>query len=306
MDLQGPFPESTRGNRYILVIQDYFSKWVEIFPIPDKNGKTIAVILNDEIFCRYASCCEILTDKGLEFENQHVKQVLDAWGVKKSRTSGYAPWSNGMLERSNRVLKNLLRQNVQSTPQRWDERLPQMRLTMNTVQHSTTGKTPYKVWFSRCEEANLPIDLFTGRLPSLRTYPCMPDYVEQQLRVCHEVHEMVRQSTGKQAASQARHWRRGGLKIRKYQVGDWVWRYYPPHKADKLNPKVWTGPYEVLDVDDTSHLVKLALPSLGRGGVKKPTWVHTSNVKPVKYTKDGQMIEEADDCALHLGEESEV
>ena len=292
MDLQGPFPESQRGNRYILVIQDYFSKWVEIFAIPDKNGKTIATILNDEIFCRYASCCEILSDKGLEFENQHVKQVLDAWGVRKSRTSGYAPWSNGMLERSNRVLKNLLRQNVHSTYNRWDERLPQMRLTMNTIVHSTTGETPYKVWFSRCEEANLPIDLFTGRLPGLRTVPCMLSYVEEQLRTCHEIHEMVRECTGKQAASQARQWRRGGLRIRKYRVGEWVWRFYPPHKADKLNPIVWTGPYQVLDVDDTNHLVKLALPSLGRGGVKKPTWVHTSNVKPVHYDEKGKMIEQ--------------
>lgn len=292
MDLQGPFPESHRGNRYILVVQDYFSKWVEIFPIPDKNGKTIAAILNDEIFCRYASCCEILSDKGLEFENQHVKQVLDAWGVKKSRTSGYAPWSNGMLERSNRVLKNLLRQNVHATYNRWDERLPQMRFVMNTIVHSTTGETPYKVWFSRCEEANLPLDLFTGRMPSLRTVPCMLSYVEEQLRACHEIHEMVRECTGKQAASQARQWRRGGLRIRKYHVGEWVWRFYPPHKADKLNPIVWTGPYQVLDVDDTNHLVKLALPSLGRGGVKKPTWVHTSNVKPVRYDEKGRMIEQ--------------
>ena len=71
-----------------------------------------------------------------------------------------------------------------------------------------------------------------------------------------------------------------------------VWRFYPPHKADKLNPNVWTGPYEVMDVDDTSHLVKLNIPGLGRGGTLKPTWVHTSNVKPVIYSRDGRLMEE--------------
>ena len=109
---------------------------------------------------------------------------------------------------------------------------------------------------------------------------------------------MVRESTCKQAASQARQWRRGGLRIRKYRVGEWVWRFYPPHKADKLNPIVWTGPYQVLDVDDTNHLVKIALPSIGRGGVKKPTWVHTSNVKPVQYDEKGKMIEQPTEVVL--------
>ena len=292
MDLQGPFPESQQGNKYVLVIQDYFSKWVELFAIPDKSGITIATILNDEIFCRYASCCEILSDKGLEFQNAHVKQVLDAWGVKQTRTSGYAPWSNGMLERSNRVLKGLLRQNAKATMYHWDERLPQMRLTMNTVRHSTTGETPYRVWFSRCEEANLPIDLFTGKLPEVRDVECLPEYLTQQLSACYEIHDSVRRETGRQAESQAKHWRRSGLRIRKYRVGDMVWRFYPPHKADKLNPNVWTGPYEVMDVDDTSHLVKLNIPGLGRGGTLKPTWVHTSNVKPVIYSRDGRLMEE--------------
>ena len=195
------------------------------------------------------------------------------------------------------MIKGLLRQNVEVTPHRWDERLKQMQITMNTVKHSTTGETPYKVWFSRCEEANLPIDLFTGKIPELRKPECFPSYLNQQLSACYEIHELVRQNTGKQAASQARQWRRSGLRVRKYRVGDMVWRFYPPHKADTVNAMVWTGPYEGLDVDDTNHLVKVNIPGLGRGGVCKPTGVHTSNVKPVIYTKDGRLIK--DDLILN-------
>ena len=38
-------PISTRGNRYLLVVQDYFMKWAEAFPMPDQTGKCITDIL---------------------------------------------------------------------------------------------------------------------------------------------------------------------------------------------------------------------------------------------------------------------
>ena len=46
-DVLGPFPESTRGNKYVLAVTDYFTKWVEIFAIPDQTAATCAeIILN--------------------------------------------------------------------------------------------------------------------------------------------------------------------------------------------------------------------------------------------------------------------
>ena len=44
----GPFPESNRGNNYILVITDHFSKWVEIFALPDQTAVTCAEVLLKE------------------------------------------------------------------------------------------------------------------------------------------------------------------------------------------------------------------------------------------------------------------
>ena len=196
-----------------------------------------------------------------------------------------------MVERTNKSIKGLLRQHAGSRPDTWDETLPLVRLTLNTVKHSTTGITPYRAWFSRCDEATLPIDLFTGRRPEHKYFECLQGYVTNQVKVCHEVHKMVRHYTGQRMKVQARSRLRSGLRIRKYKPGDMVWRYYPPHKADKFNPNVWIGPYKVLDVDDTSHLVKIEIHSLGQGGALKPTWVHTSNIKPVVYTRSGKLFE---------------
>lgn len=72
--LQGPSPCSSQGIRYILVVQDYFSKWIELFPLPRKDADEVARTFHDEILTRYGYTRRLYTDKGKEFNNQ----VLDA------------------------------------------------------------------------------------------------------------------------------------------------------------------------------------------------------------------------------------
>ena len=47
MDILGPLPESTAGNRYVLVIADYFTKWIEAFPMANQEAGTVANLLVD-------------------------------------------------------------------------------------------------------------------------------------------------------------------------------------------------------------------------------------------------------------------
>ena len=54
VDITGPFPDSDARNRYILVVGDYFTKWVEAYAIPDQEARTVANKLVDEFFCRYS------------------------------------------------------------------------------------------------------------------------------------------------------------------------------------------------------------------------------------------------------------
>ena len=82
----------------------------------------------------------------------------------------------------------------------------------------------------------------------------------------------------------------GGLKIRKYKVGSWVWRLCPPLERDKFCGKVWLGPYKVQGVDDTGHNVKLFVPLPGRGRRSGFKWIHTSNVKPVHRDSEGRLL----------------
>ena len=64
MDLTGPFPESPEGNRYILVVGDYFTKWMEAYALPDQEATTVAQKLVDEFFCRFSVPEQLHSDQG--------------------------------------------------------------------------------------------------------------------------------------------------------------------------------------------------------------------------------------------------
>ena len=52
-DILGPFPESSWGNNYVLAVTNYFTKWIEIFAVPDKSAMNHAEVSLDEII----GCC---------------------------------------------------------------------------------------------------------------------------------------------------------------------------------------------------------------------------------------------------------
>ena len=45
VDVLGPLPELESGNKYLLIVADYFSKWTEAFPMRDQEATTVAEIL---------------------------------------------------------------------------------------------------------------------------------------------------------------------------------------------------------------------------------------------------------------------
>ncbi|KRX77329.1 Retrovirus-related Pol polyprotein from transposon [Trichinella sp. T6] len=55
VDIIGPFQQTERGSKYILTVQDYFSKWPEAYPIPDMTARTVARTLVNEFICRYGA-----------------------------------------------------------------------------------------------------------------------------------------------------------------------------------------------------------------------------------------------------------
>ena len=70
VDIIGPLPESETGNKYVLVASDYFTKWTEVYAIPNQEATTVAQKLTDEMFCRFSPPEQLHSDQGRQFESQ--------------------------------------------------------------------------------------------------------------------------------------------------------------------------------------------------------------------------------------------
>ncbi len=108
LDLSGPYPVSMTGNKYIIAFVDWFSGWVEAFPVPDKTADTVAHLLIEEIFPRHGCPLEIVTDNGSENVNKVMKETMATLRIKHTLTSVYHPQSNAKVERFHRTLHDIL------------------------------------------------------------------------------------------------------------------------------------------------------------------------------------------------------
>ena len=89
IDFAGPFPVTDDGNRYIMVVVDYFTKWVEAYTIPNQEVTTVAKQLVHNFCSRYGPPMDIHTDQGRSFESGVFKELCRLLGIRKTRTDVY-------------------------------------------------------------------------------------------------------------------------------------------------------------------------------------------------------------------------
>ena len=92
-------PMSYQHNRYLLVIQDYFTKWATAIPIPDQTAAVVTQELT-KVFAIFGIPKIVHSDQGRNFEST---MLLEAFGIHKTRTTAYHPQGDGMVERFNRT-----------------------------------------------------------------------------------------------------------------------------------------------------------------------------------------------------------
>eukprot|EP00117_Sycon_ciliatum_P020844 scpid75746/ scgid18439/ Retrovirus-related Pol polyprotein from transposon 412; Protease; Reverse transcriptase; Endonuclease len=157
MDFLGPLPRSNGGNLYIMAVIDYFTKWLELFPLRNIQTTTVADKLTTHIISRYGVPEQIHSDQGSQFESDLFQDLCRTLHIHKTRTTLYHPQCDGLVERSNRTVQNILEVYTNDTQSDWDKHLRTTMLAYNTRVHSTTGFTPYFLMFGR--EATLPLHL---------------------------------------------------------------------------------------------------------------------------------------------------
>ncbi|MCG8049195.1 MAG: DDE-type integrase/transposase/recombinase [Candidatus Thiodiazotropha taylori] len=190
IDCVGPLPMTEDGNKYITVAVDYFTKYPFAFASSDIKAETVADKLMDHVVCLFGVPMNLHADQGSNFESNVFRKFCELVELSKTRTTPFAPWSNGETERMNRTLISMLKKMVSDNPRKWDSLLQKALMHYRSSIHSSTGFTPYRLMFGR--EMNLPVDVALN-LPSENTSQTIPEYVSKQASIIKETEELARQ-----------------------------------------------------------------------------------------------------------------
>ena len=163
IDLVGPFPVMTRGNKWILVLTDHFTRWQDALPLPDATAPVVAEVLDSRVFCYFGLPEELHIYRGSQFEGDLITELCYWWRITKTRTTPYHPQSNGVVERGNRTLGDALRCMLLSSADNhdnWDCLLPHIMRAFRATPHSKTDETANFLMMGR--ECRLPDQLVNG------------------------------------------------------------------------------------------------------------------------------------------------
>ena len=273
MDIMGPMPQTSRRNRYILVLVDYFTKWCEAVPLAEIDATTVANAVLAHWICRWGAPSQLHSDRGTNFESSLMLQICSALKIDKTRTTAYHPQGNGLVERTNRSIKTMLRVITQKDPHSWDISLPHCLLAYRGTVHKSTGQTPHFMWTGR--EARLPSDL---SLPSThRKETCIHQYVQRMLDDIRCAHQAARDhlETTQRYQKDYHDKRCFGTPV---AVGDKVWLKVtrPDATVPTKFQESWKGPFVVEKVLSETNCI-LRESGLLNG---KPLTVHFDKIKP--------------------------
>ena len=114
IDIKGGLHTTEDGNSSMLVVVEYLTKFALAFPLKHKSADEIAGHLT-KLICTFGLPGCLLSNQGKKFLNLLVKKVCENFKIIKRTTSSYNPRTNGLCERTNQTLTQILTKHVQTT-----------------------------------------------------------------------------------------------------------------------------------------------------------------------------------------------
>ena len=141
-DFFGPLPRTQRGNEYILVGIDHFSRWPEAVPTRVATSQVVSEFLHSRIISQHGTPRELLTDHGTHFASRVIAGLCRRYGVRRLMSTPYTPQSNGIVERFMGYLKNALVTLIDQKPKTWDTHVSAVLVRVQSDATSRSGRVP--------------------------------------------------------------------------------------------------------------------------------------------------------------------
>ena len=229
------------------MVQEYLTKWPCAFAMSDQKADTITQILVEEIFLQYGPPKILLSDRGSNFMSKIVAEINDMWQIKRCFTTPYHPQTDGMVERFNRTLAQMLSNYVDRNQKNWDVFLPYVIFAYRTNVHSSTLETPFYLMYGRDPLLPLPSTL---NLYHANYYNDLDNYKANLVKGL----EIAWATAASNLKAVQNTYKGNAEKDCSFKVGDLV-RIFDPQLAKgqiKKFSRNWRGPYRVLMVLPTN------------------------------------------------------
>ena len=236
------FPWRGYGN-YTLV--DFATRYPEAVPLKNIDTETVAEALVD-IFCRLGVPEEILSDLGMQFTSECMKEVTQLLSIKQLNTTPYRPMCNGLIYRwkslTYRTMKSMLKRLCSEQPRQWHRYINPLLFAYREVPQESTRFSLFELLYGRAVRGLMFIlkELWTKELeePEVNSYQYvfeLREKLEDTLKLAH--------TELQKAQNKGKHYYDRKTKVRKFVPGDKALVLLPTDHNKLLTQ--CKGPFEV-------------------------------------------------------------
>jgi hypothetical protein len=242
IDHVGPLAKSKKGYEYIIVAQDYLTKWPIAEAVKTTNTAEALDFVRDRIISVYGSPSQIITDQGTAFTSHQWSSMMKLWKIKHVTTSAAHPQANGQVERMNQTILKSLRRTLGSQKETWPDILQFVLMDYRVAKQDTTGYSPSQLLYGR--QMRLPIETDFEVRESEDWDKAIRKRVTQLKSIEQNQVKAAEQIKAKQQKMKARY-DKGIKKKETFKVGELVLLYGP--KKSKLETTA-TGPFRIRSI----------------------------------------------------------
>ena len=246
IDLVGPFtPGKFRGKvvKYILTMQDGFSRFLAAVPVEDATAETAARALLENWIFQFGVFETLKSDNGKSFVSSVFSNVLKSLNIQQNLTPLYNPCSN-RVERAHQTLLRLVRMDKDTNVGNWPQKIQMAVFWYNSSMNNTTGVSPFKAVFG--QETFLPLSYILPKFPPT-AYKNFVSLIQEKQNLMRQVHNTMIQNQADYALILDQN-----PNPQKYtlQIGDTC--YYFANVAKERGTKKllasWLGPFVIVSI----------------------------------------------------------
>ena len=285
IDIIGILPESGEQKyRYILIVVDSFSKWIEAFPLRTQTSLEIAEVLFREYFTRYGFPQQINSDRGANLISRIMQHLCKFCKIKRIVTSAFHQSANSMAERNVGSIVAAIRCYI-SNQNEWFNALPSILMAFRaTVCTQSTEFSPYEVLFGRI--MRMATDIIFAPSTGFKD---VDDYMAQLIPRLELIHQTARENSVVHQETYKKIYDRNSKEVN-LPIGSKHWLFMPQPKKgiNKKLRNLYAGPFYITDqVSETNYKIRDA-----KTHKTLAYTVHRSRLKPCNNFRDIYEIDE--------------